>query len=78
MRIIDDVREEHHSLVTVALKAAIHDSGLSLRELARRSGVSQASLSLFLTGKRSVNLRAVDALAKTLNLRLQRNQEENE
>lgn len=44
------------------VREAITKSGLSLREIARRTGVTQAALSLFMNRKRSLTLDTVDKL----------------
>jgi len=52
------------------LKKAVLDSGLSRYELAKRSGLSQAQLSYFVNGKRSLTLPAAARLADALGLEL--------
>lgn len=54
------------------LKGAIKASGLSLRELDRRSGVPTAILSRFTTGKRTLTLPTADKLCETLGLGLRK------
>jgi antitoxin component HigA of HigAB toxin-antitoxin module len=44
------------------LKEAIQQCGLSLNELAKRSGVSRPQLSRFLSGRRGLNLDAAARL----------------
>lgn len=46
----------------------IKNSGLSMYELAKRSGVSQASISLFMNGIRSLTLPSAAKIAKELDL----------
>jgi Helix-turn-helix len=49
-----------------AIKLKLERARISLAELARRSDVSVAQLSLFLRGKRSLTLDSVDRLARYL------------
>ena len=50
-----------------ALRKAIYDSGLSQAEISRRSGVQQAGLSVFLSG-RGITLDTAERLIETLKL----------
>ena len=52
------------------LRQAIHTSGLSRYRLAQMSGVSEAALSLFVNGHRSLTLSSVVKLAEVLDLEL--------
>ena len=52
------------------LRAAIHSSSLSRYQIAKESGVSQAVLSLFCSGRRGLSLKAIDSLVALLNLEL--------
>lgn len=52
------------------LKAAIMDSGLSLNELSRRSGVDQGQLSRFMRGLRHLSLPSAAKACLALRLRL--------
>lgn len=54
------------------LRQAILDSDLSRYELAKRTGVSQATLSLFVHGHRSVTMGLAAKLAAELGLELTR------
>lgn len=54
--------------VTAAVQQAIEDRGLSLYELARRTGVDHGALSRFLRGERTLTLESVDKLAAELRL----------
>lgn len=56
--------------VSQTLHRAIRDSGLSLRELARQSGVDHRAVGRFVSGERGLTNRAVDALAEALGLEL--------
>lgn len=47
---------------TESLRRSIRDSGLSLMEIARRSGVDVATLSRFMAKKASITLTTLDAL----------------
>jgi transcriptional regulator with XRE-family HTH domain len=52
------------------LRTAIRDSGFSLAELGRRSGVDHSRLSRFLRGERDINLAAAETLCGILGLQL--------
>ena len=52
------------------LKRAVKESPLSYRGLARQAGISQASISLFMIGTRSLTLGNASKLAKALGLEL--------
>jgi transcriptional regulator with XRE-family HTH domain len=54
------------------IKEAVRDSGLSLNELARRSRISSAQLSRFMTGERSLTLDSAARLFEPLGLRVVR------
>jgi len=58
------------------IRLARHDSGLSQRELARRAGTSQATLSAYEAGRKSPSLdtlaRIVRAAGQDLRVRLER------
>lgn len=56
--------------VSDALREAIRQSGLSLNEIEKRSGVDHGALSRFLNANRTLTLPAVDKLAETLGLEL--------
>lgn len=55
-------RSDHRMTASEQVREAITKSGLSLREIARRTGVTQAALSLFMNRKRSLTLDTVDKL----------------
>jgi DNA-binding Xre family transcriptional regulator len=51
------------------LKQAIATSGMTRYEIAKRTGISEATLSRFFTGKRpGVSFKALDALGECLGL----------
>lgn len=52
------------------LKRALISSTMSRYEIAKRSGLSEAQLSYFVNGKRSLTLPAAAKLAKVLGLEL--------
>lgn len=58
-----------------ALRLAIHSSGLSAAELARRSGVHQTTVSRFLHG-RNLGIREAAALCRVLGLVLRKWEDE--
>lgn len=52
------------------LRHAITDAGLSLAEIARRSGVDHTRLSRFMRNERTLTLSATAKVCKALELRL--------
>jgi transcriptional regulator with XRE-family HTH domain len=56
--------------VIAQLKAAIDASGMTRYALAKRSGVTQAQLSRFMAGKRTLGLPAVEKICAVLRLTL--------
>lgn len=68
-------RAENPGLIA-QLKNAIRDSGKSLYELSKDSGVAIPQLSLFMRGKRSLTLPTVEKLCRTLRLGLAKLEEE--
>ena len=53
-----------------ALRAAIQDSGISLQQLARESGVDVSILSRFVRAERTMTLELADRLAARLRVQL--------
>lgn len=62
--------EEVPGPVSTAVREAIAASGLSLREIARRSAVSHGQLGRFLRRERTLTLEALDRLAPVLKLKV--------
>jgi len=56
--------------VTDQLRRIIAECGLSRYEIAKRSGVSEAALSLFVNGQRGLSTNTLDRLADVLRLEL--------
>jgi transcriptional regulator with XRE-family HTH domain len=54
------------------LKCAVEESGLSMYELARKSGVSQSQLSRFMRGERALSLESASKLFEPLGLKVVR------
>ena len=52
------------------LKQALVDSGMNCAEISRKSKLSEAQLSYFINGKRSLTLPAAAKLAKVLGFEL--------
>ena len=52
------------------LLKAINGSKLNSREIARKAGVNEGSLSLFINGKRGLTLHSAASLAQALGLEL--------
>jgi transcriptional regulator with XRE-family HTH domain len=57
--------------MTAAVRQAIEKSGLTRYEIAKLSGVTEASLSRFANGQRGLNLASLDRLAPVLGLRIE-------
>ncbi len=58
------------SLFSESLRRAIEQSSMSRYEIAKRSGISQAALSLYVNGKAGLSTNTIDQLAPVLGLRL--------
>jgi transcriptional regulator with XRE-family HTH domain len=56
--------------VTSQLRDAIRESGQSLNQLARQSGIGSDRLSRFMRGERDLRGAAIDKLCSTLGLEL--------
>jgi len=65
-----DAREE--GTLSGELRRAIHESGLSLAEIAARAGVGPIVLDDFLTGERTLRSDVIDRLASALGCELNR------
>ncbi len=63
-------RQKAPKTVSEQLRRFIKDSGVSLYQLERETGVHNSMLSRFLRGERGLRLESVDALSKFLKLRL--------
>ena len=57
------------------VRQAILDSGLSLREIARKAEIDHGSLSRFMGGDRSILLETVDKLSHVLSIRIERDRQ---
>lgn len=53
-----------------SLKQAIRDSGRSMYELSKDSGIAQIVIARFLSGERDIRMATADKLARTLNMQL--------
>jgi transcriptional regulator with XRE-family HTH domain len=53
------------------LRRAINGCGLTRYQLAKRTGISEATLSRFMSGQRGLTLKAVDKLADLLEWKLE-------
>jgi len=65
-----DARDE--STLSGELRRAIHDSELSLAEIATRAGITPIVLDDFLTGERTLRSDVIDRLASVLGCELNR------
>ena len=63
-------RQKAPETISEQLRRFIKNSGLSLYQLERETGVHNSMLSRFLRGERGLRLESVDALSKYLKLRL--------
>ena len=53
------------------LRRAINSCGLTRYQLAKRTGISEATLSRFMSGQRGLTLKVVDKLADVLEWKLE-------
>ncbi len=61
----------NHTTITEQLRAYIENSGQTRYQIAKETGVSQASLSRFVSGARpTLSMTSLDALAQHLGLQL--------
>jgi transcriptional regulator with XRE-family HTH domain len=56
--------------IEMQLREAILSSGMSCYEIAKRAGVTNSQLSLFLSGQRSLTLTSAAKIARVLGLEL--------
>lgn len=63
-------KDSDNLTVTERLIAEMWQSGVSVREIGRRSGVNHASLTRFVNGDRGLSVQSINALAKALGLQL--------
>jgi transcriptional regulator with XRE-family HTH domain len=66
------VRPRSETSASEIVRAAVRESGLSLNELARRSGVEASALSRFMNGTVGLTLTSFEKLAPVLGLRVTR------
>jgi transcriptional regulator with XRE-family HTH domain len=67
--ILNDMAKELYHLEQ-QMKEAIKRSGMSCYQISKTTGVSEAQLSLFMNGKRSLTLKSASKIAKVLKLEL--------
>lgn len=60
----------HMDTVTDSIKKAVQDSGLSIRNLSKLSGVPRIPLNRFMNGQTELRLSMVDLLAEFFGLEL--------
>jgi transcriptional regulator with XRE-family HTH domain len=58
-----------YQMLTEQLRAILLESGLSLGEISRATGIDRSALSRFLTGERTVSSKALDALGEFYQIR---------
>jgi hypothetical protein len=56
--------------LTDQLRAAVVESGLTLGQITRDTGIDKSALSRFVNGERGVSMEAMDTLGKYLRLRI--------
>ena len=56
--------------IETQLREAIQGSGMSCYEIAKRAGVTNSQLSLFINGRRSLTLTSAAKIARVLGLEL--------
>lgn len=56
--------------LTDQLRRAVADSGKTLGELARETGIDKSALSRFVNGERGLSMEALDAIGDYLGLRI--------
>ena len=66
-------RQKAPKTISEQLRRFIKDSGVSLYQLERETGVHNSMLSRFLRDERGLQIEAVDRLSKYLKLRLVQN-----
>ncbi|MGD9128043.1 MAG: helix-turn-helix transcriptional regulator [Planctomycetia bacterium] len=64
------MRKKTKQKLTEQLRQAVRDSGRTLGELARETGIDKSALSRFVNGKRGLSMEAIDAIGDCLELRL--------
>ena len=64
----DMAKETYH--LEQQMKEAIKRCGMSCYQISKAAGVSEAQLSLFMNGKRSLTLKSASKIATVLNLEL--------
>lgn len=62
-------RKTKHNL-TDQLRQAVADSGRTLGELARNTGIDKSALSRFVNGERGLSMEALNAIGDYLSLRI--------
>ena len=67
--ILNDMAKELYHLEQ-QMKEAIRRSGMSCYQISKTTGVSEAQLSLFMNGKRSLTLKSASKIAEALKLEL--------
>ena len=69
-------KEQSEAPLAVELQQIILGSGMSLNQLGKETGVSQAQLSRFVRGNRTLTLPAVDKICSFFGLKLVRKAKE--
>ncbi len=64
------MRKNKPQTLTSQLRQAVADSGETLGELARQTGIHKSALSRFVNGERGLSMNALDALGEHLRLQI--------
>ncbi len=64
------IRKQPKQKLTDQLRQAVADSGRTLGEFSRGTGIDKTALSRFVNGERGVSMESLDAIGDYLDLRL--------
>jgi DNA-binding Xre family transcriptional regulator len=64
------MKKQSKQSLTAQLRRMVADSGQTLGELARNTGIDKSALSRFVNGERGLSMQALDAIGDHLGLRL--------
>lgn len=62
------MKKKHNTKMTDQLRRIVAESGMSLGQLSRATGIDKSALSRFVNGERGVSMQALDALGECLGL----------
>jgi DNA transposition AAA+ family ATPase len=64
------MNKKRNKLITDQLRQAIDDSGLTRYQIAKEAGIDESALAKFYNGHRGLSMDALNALGKSLQLRI--------